>query len=150
MKPRFANQFLIPSVTILILAVSVGCAQVEKVKSLSGAPGTDRILLYDRPYDFTYLKTIEALGATRGWILEQTDKEKGLIVMRNTQYGNLFDKDKSVAYFRVKRVSRTQTSVELEPRSRHVVDGEQMLDNVDKVVMQSTELRRDQLAETST
>ena len=97
-------------------------------------PVYDRVLVYDRPYDYTFLKTIEALNTFPEWVLEETDKNKGLIVVRNTQYGHLFDKDKWVARFNIRRLDKRKTSVSLDLSSQHVEQGGEFLNRIDEVV----------------
>lgn len=111
-----------------MLFVSSSCS------SLKDFPAYDQVLIYDRPYDYTYLRTVEALNTFSDWTLEETDKNKGLIVMRNTQYSHLFDRDKLVARFTVKSLGRRQTSVALEPSSQRLEQGGVLLKRIDHVM----------------
>ncbi|MBI4368243.1 MAG: hypothetical protein HY588_02505 [Candidatus Omnitrophica bacterium] len=114
---------------LLVLTTGLaGCA------SLKDFPQYDQELIYDRPYDYTYLRTLEALNTLPGWNLEETDKVKGLIVLRNTQYGHLFDQDKWVARFQVKSLGRKQTSVSLEPASQRLEQGGELLKRIDDMM----------------
>ena len=121
-------------VFLIVFAVLVlsGCAS-----SMKDFPAYDQELIYDRPYDYTYLKTLEALNTLSGWVIEETDKVKGLIVVRNTQYGHLFDRDKWVARFAVKSLGRKQTSVALEPSSQRLEQGGELLKRIDQVMLAS-------------
>ena len=110
-------------------------------------PKYDQVLVYDRPYDYTYLRTLEALNTFPGWVLEETDKVKGLIVLRNTQYGNLFDRDKWIARFRVKSLGRKKTSVELEPSSQQLTDGGKLLDRIDQMMAMTQKVQGEQRAQ---
>ncbi len=101
---------------------------------LKDAPAFDQVLVYDRPYDYTFLKTLEALNTFPEWVLEETDKNKGLIVIRNTQYGHLFDKDKWVARFNIRRLDKRKTSVSLDPSTQRIQQGGELLARIDEVV----------------
>jgi len=109
-----------------------GCA---KDHGLLDYPRFDQVLVYNRPYDVTYLRTLEALNEIPGWVLERTDKEKGEIVIRNREYGHLFsDRDKLSARVLIKRLSRTQTSVELDDEAERLEQGGELLDAVDHMM----------------
>ena len=104
--------------------------------SIKNYPRYDRVLVYDKPFDFTYLKTLEALNTFPDWVLQETDKEKGLIVLQNTQYSHIFDKDKATACFNVKRLSRKQTSVALDPTTQQIEQGGSLLERIDQMMKQ--------------
>jgi hypothetical protein len=125
MKKYFAN-----TLAVLFILSTVGCSHF----SMSNYPTFDQELIYDQPYDFTYLRTMEALNTFPDWILESTDKEKGEIVFRNTDYGHLFDRDKGYARFRVTRLSRTQTSVMLDPSTQTIREGGDLLKRIDQMM----------------
>ena len=128
---------------VILAALAItGCAS-----SMKDFPKYDQVLVYDRPYDYTYLRTLEALNTFPGWVLEETDKVKGLIVLRNTQYGNLFDRDKWIARFRVKSLGRKKTSVELEPSSQQLTDGGKLLDRIDQMMAMTQKVQGEQRAQ---
>ncbi|MBI4372422.1 MAG: hypothetical protein HY585_01690 [Candidatus Omnitrophica bacterium] len=128
---------------ILILALIPACASKLKENSIV----YDRELIYDRPYDYTYLKTMEALNTFPDWVLEETDKVKGLIVIRNTQYGHLFDRDKWTARFTVKSLGRKKTSVRLEPVSQRLEKGGELLDRIDQIMLASSAVQAEKQAQ---
>ena len=109
-------------------------AFLSSCSSLKDFPAYDQVLIYDRPYDYTFLRTLEALNTFSDWTLEETDKNKGLIVLRNTQYGHFSDKDKWVARFTVKSLGRKQTSVALEPSSQRLEQGGELLKRIDHMM----------------
>jgi len=109
----------------LVLPFGSGCSTARDF------PKYDQVLVYDRPYDFTFLRTMEALNTVEGWVIEETDKEKGLIVVRNLEYGSLFDRDKWSARFIVKRLERKKTSISLDPVSQRVSEGGILLKRID-------------------
>jgi len=109
----------------LILVLSLGfsaCNTVGKV-----LPPNDEVLVFQLPYDLTYLHTMEALDGRGSWQLEGTDKEKGVISVRDTNYSRLDDSDKRVITFQIKRVDRGTTSVSIAPDSQKVFGGADLL-----------------------
>ncbi|MBI4711057.1 MAG: hypothetical protein HY767_01130 [Candidatus Omnitrophica bacterium] len=113
-------------VLILILGLGlVGCNTVGEV-----LPPNDEVLVYKLPYDLTYLRTMEALNSAADWQLEETDKERGFIRVRDMNYSRLDDSDLRVITFVVKRVDRETTSVAIEPDSQKVFGGKKLLDGI--------------------
>lgn len=112
----------------LVLILSFGFSACNTVGDV--LPPNDQVLVYQLPYDLTYLRTMEALDAVDGWQLETTDKEKGLIAVGNTQYSHMNDSDKRVVTFAVKRVDLGHTSVSIVPESQRVFGGSKLLDAV--------------------
>jgi MFS superfamily sulfate permease-like transporter len=113
-------------VLILMLGLSLaGCNTVGEV-----LPPNDEVLVYKLPYDLTYLRTMEALNSVGTWQLEETDKEMGLISVRDTNYSRLDDSDLRVITFLVKRVDRETTSVSIDPKSQKVYGGKKLLETV--------------------
>ena len=125
------------SIAAATLAFVIGCTTMDP-----HPVRYDQVLVYDTPYDYTYLRTLEAVNTFSDWVLEETDKEKGLIVLRNTQYGHLFDRDKVSARFVVTRVSQSQTSVALEPDSQQIQQGKKLLDQIDAMIKATMATRR--------
>lgn len=113
---------------IMALGIS-GCAHKSQVKDL---PVYKDVLTYDLPYDLTYLRTIEALELVPDWALAETDKEKGIIRVRNTNFSAFDDSDQREATFLVQRVSPEQTSVSLASYSQQVIGGGDLLKRVDE------------------
>ncbi|MDD5225578.1 MAG: hypothetical protein PHV97_00145, partial [Candidatus Omnitrophica bacterium] len=64
------------------------------------------------------------------WELDETDKEKGILSVRDTNYSRLDDSDLRVITFQVKRVDRGTTSVSIDPKSQKVFGGKKLLDAV--------------------
>lgn len=117
MKKIFAALFI-----TLICSGLTGCATSKKVLPLH-----DEVLTYELPYDLTYLRTLDALNAQDGWQLEETDKEKGKIRIRNVQYTRMNDSDLRTLTFIVTRIDRKHTSVALAPESQRTLSGGDML-----------------------
>ena len=122
-------------------------AFLASCSSLKDFPAYDQVLVYDRSYDYTFLKTVEALNTFRDWTLEETDKNKGLIVVRNTQYSHIFDRDKLVARFTVKSLGRRQTSVALEPSSQRLERGGELLKRIDHVMTMAAGVKGEKQAQ---
>lgn len=115
-------------VGLISLSFLSACSSVQEF------PRYDQVLVYDKAYDYTFLRTLEALNTFPDWTVEETDKEKGLIVLRNVEYGHMFDRDKWVARFHVKRLDRKKTSVELEPESQQIEQAGELLRRIDQVM----------------
>jgi hypothetical protein len=92
-----------------------------------GLPPNDEVLIYPLSYDLTYLRTMEALDGQGHWQLEETDKEKGTISVRDTNYSRLDDADLRAITFVVKRVDRGTTSVSIDPASQKVFGGAELM-----------------------
>ena len=117
-------------VLMLILGLGLaGCNSVGKV-----LPPNDEVLVYKLPYDLTYLRTMEALDAQGSWQLEETDKEKGIISVRDTNYSNLDDSDLRVITFVVKRVDRGTSSVSIDTKSQKVFGGKKLLEAISEAL----------------
>lgn len=113
-------------VIMLGLGISLtGCAANTKV-----LPQHDEVLQFDLPYDLTYLRAMEAVERVEGWELQATEKEKGLLIVRNINYSSLDDADQRTATFVVKRVAARKTSVELAPYSQRVIGGDDLLERI--------------------
>ena len=120
---------------ILTLVLFSGCSLFNFLQYEKNYPKYDTVLTYDRPFDVTFLRTLEAVNTVPGWVLEETDKEKGLIVLHNRQYSHIFDKDKGVARILVKRISRKQTSVELDKPTQLLQEGGKFLESIDQIMI---------------
>jgi hypothetical protein len=115
------------AILVLILALGlVGCNTVCKV-----FPPYNKVLVYKLPFDLTYLRTMEALDGKGSWQLEETDKEKGTLSVRDTNYSRLDDADLRVIHFIVKRVDRGTTSVSIDPKSQKICGGADLMKAID-------------------
>ena len=116
---------------ILIMILSLGFTGCNTVGEV--LPSNDEVLVYKLPYDLTYLRTMEALNSVENWQLEETDKERGMISVRDTNYSRLDDSDLRVITFVVKRVDRGTTSVSISPdnpKSQKVFGGKKLLETI--------------------
>jgi len=121
---------------LIVMVFFSGCLMPWNIRTDGKEyPRYDQVLVFDRPFDVTYLRTLEALNTVPGWVLDETDKEKGLIVLRNRQYGHIWDKDKRVARFILKYVNRKQTSVELDGPSQRLEEGGLLLDRINQMMI---------------
>ena len=113
---------------VLILILGLGLAGCNSVGEV--LPPNDEVLVYKLPYDLTYLRTMEALNSVENWQLEETDKERGMISVRDTNYSRLDDSDLRVITFVIKRVDRGTTSVSIDTQSQKVFGGKKLLDTI--------------------
>ena len=128
-----------PSIFLAIfLTVLVGCASTKDY------PKFDQVLVYDKPFDYTFLKTLEALNSFPEWTLEETDKNKGVIILRNTEYGHVFDHDKWVVRFNVVSLGRKKTSVAIDPPSQRNEQGGNMLKRIDEIMLMTSSARAEE------
>lgn len=120
----------VPSFLLFFMLVTLvsGCA----LSRIGGKvmPTYDEVLIYDLPYDLVYLRSLEALESLPDWELEETEKEKGIIRVRNINFSTFTDADQRTATVLVTRINRQKTSVALAPHSRHVVGGGDLLERV--------------------
>ena len=108
-----------------MLVLSIGLAACNTVGKV--LPPNDEVLVYPLSYDLTYLRTMEAVDGRETWKLEETDKEKGIITVRDTNYSSLNDSDKRVITFQVKRLDRGMSSVSIAPDSQKVFGGADLM-----------------------
>jgi hypothetical protein len=117
---------------VLILILGLGLAGCNTVGEV--LPPNDEVLVYKLPYDLTYLRTLEALNSVGTWQLEETDKERGMISVRDTNYSRLDDSDLRVITFVIKRVDLETTSVSIDPKSQKVFGGKKLLEVIGRAL----------------
>lgn len=100
-----------------------GCA-----RSSTMLPLHDEVLVYPLPMDLAYLRTLEAVDLHSDWELDRTEKEKGLIYLRNLRYSSFADADRRTATLVLKQTGSHETSIQLAKESRSVVGGDELLD----------------------
>jgi hypothetical protein len=113
---------------VLVLILGLGLAGCNTVGEV--LPPNDEVFVYKLPYDLTYLRTLDVLTAIENWQLEETDKERGFISVRDMNYGRFDDSDLRVITFVIKRVDRETTSVSIDPKSQKVFGGKKLLDTI--------------------
>ena len=116
------------SMIALVLMLGLGFAGCNTVGKV--LPPNDEVLVYKLPYDVTYLRTMETLDSVGTWQLDETDKERGIITVRDMNYSRLDDSDLRVITFLIKRVDRETTSVSIDPKSQKIFGGKQLLEAV--------------------
>lgn len=124
----------------VFLTLIIGCSATKDY------PKFDQVLVYDHPFDYTYLKTLEALTTFPNWVLEETDKNKGLVVVRNTEYGHVFDHDKWTVRFNVVSLGRNKTSVSIDPLTQQNEKGGELLKRIDHVIMMASSVQGEKRA----
>ncbi len=87
----------------------------------------DEVLVYPLPYDLAYLRTYEAVDTHPDWEPEVTDKENGVILLRNIRYSKFAQASQRTVKLLVKRIRYGETSVELAPESQKVIGGDELL-----------------------
>lgn len=108
---------------------SLGCATSNKLTTAREA--NTRVLVYDNPYDLVFLRVIESADLLETWDVEITDKEKGLVSFHNTNFGAFSSEDERTISVLLKRINRSQTSVQLAPYSQKALDTDKLLDVID-------------------
>ena len=126
------------SAIILMLILGLGLAGCNTAHRKMEPPCT-KVLVYQLPYDLTYLRVMEALDGKGKWQLEETDKEKGLISLRETDYKSLDDSDVPVIVIEIKRVDRATTSVALAPKSQAAYSGAVLMKKIDEALSRETQ-----------
>lgn len=107
---------------LISAAVVIGCAGKKPF-----VPVHDEVLVYNLPFDLTYLRTLDALQTVPDWDLETTDKENGLIRVRNSNYRKITESEERTVDFIVKRTGAGQSSVEIEKKSQQVFGGAELM-----------------------
>ncbi len=113
-----------------------GCASNKSILPLH-----DEVLTYSLPFDLTYLRTIEAIQQHKDWDLDWTDREKGLISIRNMRFNSWADADKRQAFVVVKAVNKNETAVYFDSASQAVVGGEEILSLIRDQLSREVSLR---------
>lgn len=131
---------------VFVLLGFIFIAFISSCATSKEYPKFDQVLVYDKPYDYTFLRTLEALNTFPGWTLEETDKNKGVIVLRNTEYGNIFDRDRWVVRFNVVSLGRKKTSVAIDPGSQHNSQGGELLQRIDEIMRKLAPLKAEERA----
>ena len=108
-------------VPVLFSFVLFGCAH-DAIR-----PVHDEVVTVSLPMDLTYLKTLEAVQKHPDWEIDYTEKEQGLIHLRNLRYSSFADADLRTATLVLKRIGPRETSVQLAPKSQTVVGGDEIL-----------------------
>lgn len=117
---------------LLLLAVAaclatLGCSR----RPWTPLPTHDQVLIYDRPYDYTFLRVMQAVQNTPGWDIYETDQMMGLVRAISRDYDDPFNSDKRIGTFFVRRLGRRKTSVAFAPWSRQVIGGDALLKAID-------------------
>ena len=98
-------------VAMMLMALAVsGCASVRY--NPAGTP----MYTYKQPVDLVYLTTLETVDAQPDWMVHMTDKSAGIVEARSVKYETLADLDTQSVRFVVAFVTRTETSLRLDPK----------------------------------
>jgi hypothetical protein len=124
---KYSLVFILVFVTVSL----TGCGFGDVSRKLD-VPVTDRVLTYDLPMDLAYLRTLEALEKVPDWELEQTEKEKGWVRVRNVNFSRFDDADKRLITVQLLSGERGKTSVQLAAASQRVLGGDVVLAQIEK------------------
>lgn len=122
--------------TLVIAILTLGFAGCNSVGEV--LPPNDEVLVYKLPYDLAYLRTMEALDNHGSWQLDQTDKENGILSVKDTNFSRLDDSDRRVVQFLIKRVDRNTTSISIDPDSQKIYGGADLLKSVSATLGRET------------
>lgn len=122
--------------TLVIAILTLGFAGCNSVGEV--LPPNDEVLVYKLPYDLAYLRTMEALDNHGSWQLDQTDKENGILSVKDTNFSRLDDSDRRVVKFLIKRVDRNTTSISIDPDSQKIYGGADLLKSVSATLGRET------------
>ncbi len=125
------NQLKWISAVIISAVLLTGCAHKKPI-----LPVHDEVLVYALPYDLMYLRTLDALQTVPDWDLDTTDKENGLIRVRNVNYKHLTESEKRIVSFLIKRTDDGQSSVEITKDSQQVIGGGDLMKAVARELSQ--------------
>ena len=117
------------TISFLILFMVSGCTSDGKPKLIENH---DEIIASPHPMDFTYLRTLEAVQALPDWELDRTDKEKGIMHIRNVRYSSFADADLRTATLQLKRIGPRQTTIQLTKETQSIVGGDEVLKAIKK------------------
>lgn len=125
------------SLILVSLLLIAGCTTFSNDQKHALLPKHEEVLIYDLPFDLTFLRTMEALQINRDWELQRTEKERGIIsVFNRGGYSRFGDQDKYAITFLVKRITRDRTSVSIAPEDQRVPGGGKLLENIASVLGQ--------------
>jgi len=112
------------SISFLILILASGCTSTGKPKFIEVH---DEVILAPYALDYTYLRTLEAVQALPDWELDRTDKEKGILHLKNVRFSSFADADMRLATLQLKRVGPRETSVQFTEKTQSIVGGDEVL-----------------------
>ncbi len=130
MKREWGRWMLAMLAGMMMTHLFLGCRTTDKMITTKH----DEILIYNLPFDLTYLKTMDALQKVPGWQLQSTEKERGLITVFNSNYSALNDADQRVITFKIVSLGQGKTSVQIDPEDQRVPDGGDLMKEVAAVL----------------
>jgi hypothetical protein len=99
--------------------------------------------------DLTYLRTLEAVQAHPEWELDTTDKENGIISIRNLRYSSFVDADRRRATLILKQVGARETSVQFSSESQRVFGGKEIMSLIKQYLDREVATRPKKAGETA-
>ena len=119
----------VPLFLLFLAVIFSGCTSDGRPKLIEAH---DEVITSPHPMDFTYLRTLEAVQALPDWELDRTDKEKGIMHIRNVRYSSFADADLRIATLQLKRVSPRKTTIQLTKETQSIVGGDEVLKAIKK------------------
>jgi len=108
---------------VLLLACSMGgCKSFEEDLIVH-----DELFMYEKGYDYVFMKVIDAVDEMDGWRLIDQDIKLGAVTVRSADF--MCDDEVDVM---VKRVDRKKTTVELAAKSQQTKGVEKILKAIDR------------------
>jgi hypothetical protein len=115
----------VPLFLLLLFSVTFfGCTSDGKPKLLEVH---DEVIVSPYAMDYTYLRALEAVQAMPDWELDRTDKEKGILHVRNLRFSSFADADLRTATLQLKRLGPRQTSIQFTQETQSIVWGDEIL-----------------------
>lgn len=121
--------FNLKPVSRVLLLMMVGCFILGCVHQ--PLVRHDEVLIYNRSFDSTYEAVMRAVDALPPWTLGGTEKEQGIVMAYNRDYGDAFDADKRTVNILVQRMDRRKTLVKLDPASQSIIGAGDLLKSID-------------------
>ena len=122
---------------IFLLLFSFGCKREEAVLQPH-----DEVLVYSLPMDLAFLRVVEAAEVHPDWEPDWTDKEKGIIHLRNVRYSSFADADRREATLLVQHRGPEGITIQLDPQSQSVVGGDEILNLIRKALSEEAARRQ--------
>jgi hypothetical protein len=122
LKDMLRKQWYIGLLSIMLFCIIVpGCRTLD-----DSAIVHNELLMYDEPFDKTFLTVIEAVDKTPGWGLAGTEKAMGKVFVQRTDFSITEN-----ATILVKIIGPKKTSVELDSTSQRMKGVEALLKQID-------------------
>jgi len=121
-KNRLVFMVLFIGLSFLLPGCVNEARKVSQTTAKTVFPSRDEVLIFNKAFDYTYLRVLDAILNTGDWTLYETDKREGMIKAVNQKWFDPFGPmDQRIATFRLRRLERNRTAVELDPDSQTII-----------------------------